>query len=113
MDTGIVYPEITLGGVEYEVKLTQGLLCYRLGRLGTDMNGLFTERNLASFSKLVDVLHAAISDVYKGKPEDLAELVMSEQKQVELGRVVFEALGKVFPLSGSAATAGHSAPKPN
>lgn len=93
--TGIIYPTIELGGKFYTVKFTRGGLLYRLSRSGTSLSDLTSGSK--NFASVIDVLHAALYGQYAGTAEDLAELVLSENKTGELSMVIGEALKKVFP----------------
>lgn len=106
--TGIIYPTITLGGIEYTVKFTRGGIVYRMSKAGVSISELGNPKT--SFGALVDILHAALPD-YKGMNEDLANLVLSEDKAGEASRLIAEALGKVFPPSQAARTADRAEPQ--
>jgi|SRR5579885_3328118 len=101
MDSGIVYPEITLAGVRYQGKVTRGSLAYRISKLGLNPSEM-TKR----YSVMIDTLHALLTPSFPGSPEDLAEIVDREQKRGEALKVVAEALVKVFPPSPAQTTAG-------
>lgn len=103
--TGIEYPTLELGGKLYTVKFTRGGLMYRLNKAGTSLAALGSER---SFSAYIDILHAALFGQYDGTPEDLAEIVMAEEKLPQLADAVNNAIKKAFPPSQApaAGTAG-------
>lgn len=113
--TGIIYPTIELGGVTYELKFTRGALFYRLSRLGVDLGTAFTN---ITFSVRVDILHSIIAGTgpgkYAGTTEELADLVLTENKSKEVVELLLAALGKVFPPTQAAqAPATELAPLPN
>lgn len=99
--TGITYPTIELGGKTYTVKFTRGGLLYRLSKQGVNLASL---NSVNRFATLVDILFAGLYGQYEGTSEDLAELVLSENKSANMDDVIAEALKKVTP-SSSAATA--------
>ena len=100
--TGVEYPTIELGGKVYTVRFTRGGILYRLNKNGINLAELGGAR---SFSTLIDVFHAALHGQYAGTPEDLAELVVSEEKAQAVDTAVAEALKKVFPPTQTAAVA--------
>lgn len=100
--TGITYPTIELGGKVYTVKFTRGGLLYRLSKQGTNLADLRGSRN---FATLVDVLFAGLYGQYEGTSEDLAELILSENKSSAMDEVIAEALKKVTPSTNAAAAA--------
>ena len=105
--TGIDYPRLTLGGVEYELKFTRGALLYRISRRGISVSTLRDpERRIAAG---VDILHAIIGDQFGGTPEQLADLVFTEEKFAEVIQAVTVAVGKVFPPKAEPAQAAAGA----
>ncbi len=93
--SGIIYPTIELGGVTYVVKFTRGGLLYRLSKSATNLSDLASgPRSLAA---VVDVFHAALFGQYNGTPEELAELVLAEDKLAQVSGIVADSLKKVFP----------------
>lgn len=100
--TGIEYPKIELGGKVYTVKFTRGGILYRLNKNGTSLSDLGGAK---SFATLIDVFHAALHGQFKGTAEELAELVVSEEKIATVDSVVAEALKKAFPPTQAAAVA--------
>jgi len=92
--TGIIYPTITLGGIEYSIKFTRGALFYRLSKAGVDLNDLTSPKG---FATMIDVLKAVITPAFTGDSESLAELVLNEGKSLAVGDAIREALGKAFP----------------
>ncbi len=99
--TGIIYPTITLGGIEYTLKFTRGALLYRLGKAGVNTDNL--GGNLHNFSVGIDILRVIATPDIKMDAESLAELVLEEGKSVELASVISEAMGKAFPPTQQAA----------
>jgi hypothetical protein len=93
--TGVEYPKITLGGVEYEVKFTRAVM-YRMGKLGIKFEPTIKPDRVtvANFSQLVDVLHLAIS--FQGTPEQLAELCFDQRHEI-VGPLVSAWLKVVLP----------------
>lgn len=115
METGIVYPKITLGGVEYELKFSRGSLFRRMGNAGVANLGDLMGGNLIGFAKMIDTLHAILGDQYRGSADDLADMVLTEDKGRDVAQALFVALGKVFPSRQVAQTAAGdpAAPRPN
>jgi len=111
--TGIDYPTLELGGTKYTLKVTRGAMVFRLSDAGINLSELSNGPRVVS--TLIKVLHAAILDQYSGTPEQLCELVLSEDKMKEAGEAVRAALGKVFPTTQipAAAAAGETKPLPN
>ncbi len=103
--TGIEYPTIELGGREYTVKFTRGGILYRLNKNGANLSDLGGSK---SFATLVDVLHAALFGQFNGTTDELAELIVAEEKILAADHAVSEALKKVFPPTQSAAVAADS-----
>jgi hypothetical protein len=101
--SGIDYPKLTLGGVEYELKLTKGRLMFRMSNRGVAALSLRNpDQNVAS---LIKTLHALICDTYLGTEEDLAEMVIDEDKLKEAAGAVAQALKKAFPSTAPAQAA--------
>lgn len=70
--TGIEYPKITLGGVEYEIKFTRATM-YQLGKRGIRFVPQISAGGARmEFHEMVDVLYLTIG--FKGTPDELAEL---------------------------------------
>ncbi len=92
--TGISYPTITLGGVEYTIKFTRGALFYRLSKAGVDLADL---ANSKGFATMIDVLQVVITPTFHGDAEALADLVLTEGKSLDVGEGIRAALGKAFP----------------
>ncbi len=108
--TGIIYPTVELGGRLYQVKFTRGGIMYRLSKAGVDLAMLGTTKG---FATMIDTLHAALFGQYLGDAESLAELVLAEDKSVQVADAVTEALKKAFPptQTPAAVTAENSAAK--
>ena len=92
--SGLQFPTLDLGGKTYIVKFTRGGLLYRLNKAGANLGDLGGPKSLAMY---IDLLHAALWDQYDGAPDQLADLIFSEDKMSLVGEVVNEALKKVFP----------------
>ena len=107
--TGVEYPQLTLGGVTYTLKLTRGQLMYRFSKRNISM-GLRVGQ--AGIAMLADQLHAMIQGAYFGSPEDLLEMILGEDKLKETANAVDEAIKKVFPPPIQAATAAAPADAP-
>lgn len=101
--SGIVYPTITLGGVQYVVKFTRGGMLYRLSKSNVSISDVMGS-GARSFAANIDMLHAALFGQFNGTAEDLAELVLTEGKILEAGEAVIEALKKVSPPTQTTAT---------
>ena len=97
--SGLQFPTLELGGVTYIVKFTRGGLLYRLNKAGASMADLGGQK---SFAASIDLLHAALYGQFLGTPEELADLVLSEEKILQIGEVLGEALKKVFPPTQAA-----------
>lgn len=108
--TGIEFPKITLGGVEYELKFTRGALLYRISRKGIAMADLSNANK--RFACLFDILHAIISDKFSGTADDLASMAYEEDgKMKEIDAAVSVALGKAFPSTQPAQATAVNAPQ--
>lgn len=93
--TGVQYPHITLGGVDYELKFTREVLYYRLSKAGLDLGNLGDRlKNLAA---VCDIVHALIGRSFSGTAEDVAQMILAEDKIRECATAIAEALGKVLP----------------
>ncbi len=107
--TGISYPTITLGGIEYTIKFTRGSLLYRLTKIHFDPTDL---SRALTFAKAVDALHALITPTFPGSPEELADAILDNDLSTQqIADSIREALGKAFlPTQEKAAeTAGNPA----
>jgi hypothetical protein len=93
--TGIEYPKITLGGVEYELKVTRGALIYRFSQRGISLASLKDETKRVS--ACIDALHAMMGSQFAGTPEELTEMIFAEDKFKESLHAVMVAVGKVSP----------------
>jgi len=110
--TGIDYPTLELGGVKYTLKVTRGVMIFRLSDAGINLAEINV--HIKAVSAIIKVLHAMLLEQYTGTPEQLCELVLAEDKMKLAAQAVRDALGKVFPTSLTAAvTAGESKPLPN
>lgn len=101
--TGIIYPTLELGGKTYIVKFSRGGILYRLSKSGTSLMDL--TGGSKNFAAVIDVLHAALFSQFDGSQEDLAELVLAENKTAEVSAAIGEALKKVFPPTSAPAEA--------
>ena len=92
--TGVEYPTIELGGVNYTVKFSRGML-YRMGKQGVSFSPKFPGEGKVSmdFSQIVDLLCLATG--FPGTHEDMAELVY--EKRNEAVAALMAAWGKAFP----------------
>ena len=78
-NTGVDYPKIELGGKEYEVKFTRGLL-YQLDKQGIKFNPQFANNSATcGLSAIVDTLKLAIG--FEGTADELAELVYDKRDE--------------------------------
>lgn len=111
--TGAVYPTLELGGVTYALKFTRYSLLYRLSRRGIQIADRYDP--VKGLAALFDIVHAIISDQFKGTAEDLATLAGEENKIAACRLALDEALVKVFPptLSATPQSAGETASKPS
>lgn len=99
--SNIEFPKITLGGVEYVVKFTRGGMIYRMIKSGANFAEL-RPGHPKFFSATVDALHAALFGQFTGTSEDLADLMVTENKVTECTAAILVAVGKVFPPTQAA-----------
>jgi hypothetical protein len=108
--TGIIYPEIELGGKTYVVRFDKEVMVYRLSKANANFADLVDPRR--RFAAMFDILYAAISDQYVGTPESLSVLAQQEDKVRLVDQVVAEGIKKVFPTPIQAPAAAESGAPP-
>ena len=92
MESPVEYPKITLGGTEYEVKFTRGLL-YRLEKAGIVFTPAIKNRGAScGLVVLMETLHMAIG--FKGTVEELTEIAFDQRDEVLT--VLVDGWGKVM-----------------
>lgn len=100
MQTGILYPTVELEGKSYELKVTRGVLLYRLSKAGINISDIH-RNDFKSYAAVMDVLWALIQD--QSPPfinaEHLAAYVQEQGSEFVrgVGAAVREAVGKAFP----------------
>ena len=99
--TGVEYPQLTLGGKTYTLKITRGALMYRFSKRNIPMGQFGGPAGIAA---LADQLHAIIG-VFPGEPEEILEMILAEDKVKEASIAVGETIKKAFPPPIQAATA--------
>jgi hypothetical protein len=110
--SNIEFPKITLGGVEYTVKFTRGGMIYRMIKSGASFADL-VPGSPKFFSAVIDTLHAALFGQFAGSPEELAEIIVSENKVKDCAVALNVAMGKVFPPTQAAAPVDEQKPLEN
>ncbi len=101
--TGILFPEVELAGVKYTLKFTREVLLYRLSRRGLDVGNLNVR--LKALAAVVDFTYALIEDRFVGTADDLAQIILQENKVAVCADAIRDALGKVFPPTQAPVTA--------
>jgi hypothetical protein len=88
--TGSKYPTVTLGGVTYPVKVTREILLYRMIQKGID----FSNKNNRpkALEMICETIHFLIADHFHGTVEDLAQLIIQENKIIECGAAIKQLL---------------------
>lgn len=103
--SGVGYPEITLGGITYTLRISREIWIFRLSELGVTLTDLIGPKR---HSALIKTLYVIIAGRYQGTVEDLVTLIAAEGKLAAVDVAISDTIKKVFPLTGSpeAATAG-------
>ncbi len=113
IQTGIDWPKIELGGVEYTLRVAQGTLVYRLGKRGLDPTGPGAWGN---FYRMVEYF-CCFAEPRVIDEEKIAEIIFAEGKGKIVDAAVAVAWGKVFPSSQpiklQEPAGSLEAPKPN
>ncbi len=108
------YPKLTLGGREYELKFTRGAMIYRVAKSGANFGDLYGNEPSKRLAAVIDCLHAALYGQFPGTVDELADLVIGENKVGEATTALLVTLGKVFPPTQAAAPAdADQVPLPN
>lgn len=104
-DTNIEYPKLTLGNVEYVVKFTRGAMIYRVAKSGANFGDLYGSEPSKRLAAVIDCLHAALFGQFNGTVDQLADIVIGENKVGEATTALLTTLGKVFPPTQAAMAA--------
>jgi hypothetical protein len=99
--SGVEYPKITLGGVEYTLKASKAVLTFRFSKYGIPFNRF----GPSAGAVLAEQLWAFLLGQYFGSAESLFEMMFNEGKLREVAFAVDEAVKKVFPPQVPAAPA--------
>lgn len=110
-ESNIEYPTLSLGGVDYIVKFTRGAMIYRVAKSGANFAHLYGADPAKRLAAVIDCLHAALFEQFTGTPDQLAELVIGENKIAEATTALLMTMGKVFPPTQAAAAAEGEKPQ--
>ena len=91
--SGIQWPQITLGGVTYTLKVTKGSLTFRFSKYSIP----FRRFGPTAGAVLAEQLWAILLGQYFGSAESLFEMMFDENHLAAVAAAVDEAVGKVFP----------------
>ena len=93
--SNIEFPKLTLRGTEHTIRFTRGAFAYHMGKMGLDFADLRNKTKV--MGTLTDILMFTLQPPFPGSPEELADVLIDEEKSAAANVAVHIALGKVFP----------------